>query len=709
MPDNHGMRIEGPINRSGSWTAVAAALVAALIAAAPVAAQDADTDGLQAVVVTASRRAEPRLEFNGSIGSIGGDDIELIGATHAVELLNRSAGVYMQRGSGQENLTAIRSPVLTGAGACGAFLVLEDSMPTRPVGFCNVNEFFELNMAQAQRVEVIRGPGTAAFGAKAVHGIVNVLTPAVADLAPLQLGVDMGTDSSRRMNLQARAGSFGAYGSWARDPGWREASGGEEAKLNLGWDGQLGAATLRLRAAGTVLNQETAGFVRGFDSWRDPVLRRSNPNPEAFRDAWSTRLGGEATWQTCDGCSTELRFALRRSQMQFLQHFLLGKPLERNAQDSLALSAATQRPLGESLRLRAGADLEWSDSTLLQLQDGPTLEGSAFARAIRPAGRHYDYRVQGRTAGAYADLRWQFAPRWSAGAAVRAEYTRYSYDNRMLDGNTDAAGRPCAFGGCLYSRPADRTDGFGNLSPRLELAFAPDAQQRVYLSAGRGFRPPEQTELYRLQRQQSRAALDSESLDSVELGWLGNFGVLRAEIAAFTMRKRNLIIRDSNGFNIGDGRTRHAGVEYQLSALLPRGFDVAVAGTVARHRYDFDALVEGGETIVAGRDIDTAPRTLHNLRLGWRARDALRAELEVAQIGRYFVDASNTRDYPGHWLANLRFDWRSSESIRTGVRITNLFDRAYADRADFAQGDFRYFPGAARSVTLDFEYRFGAD
>jgi outer membrane receptor protein involved in Fe transport len=703
MPDNRGMRIDGPMLRSGRWAAVAATLLAAM----PVAAQDAD--GLQAVVITASRRVEPRLDFNGSVGTIDRDDIELIGATHAVELLNRSAGVYMQRGSGQENLTAIRSPVLTGAGACGAFLVLEDSMPIRPVGFCNVNEFFEINMTQARRVEVVRGPGTVAFGANAVHGIVNVLTPAMAELAPLQLGADIGGDSSRRLNVEARAGNFGAYGSWARDPGWRDASGGEEAKLNLGWDGRLGAASLRLRASGTVLNQETAGFVRGFDAWRDPVLRRSNPNPEAFRDAWSTRLSGEAAWQDCDGCSTELRFALRRSQMQFLQHFLLGKPLERNAQDSLGLSATTQRPISESLRLRAGADLEWSDSTLLEIQAGPTREGSAIARAIRPAGRHYDYQVQGRTAGAHVDLRWQLAPRWSVGAAVRAEYTHYSYDNRMLDGNTDDAGRPCPFGGCLFSRPADREDGFDNLSPRVELAFAPDAQQRLYLSAGRGFRPPEQTELYRLQRQQMRAALDSENLDSIELGWVGDWRALRAELAAFAMQKRGLIIRDSNGFNIGGGRTRHAGIEYQLSALLPRGLDVAVAGTVARHRYDFGALVEGGETIVAGRDIDTAPRTLHNLRLGWRARDALRAELEVSQVGRYYVDASNTRDYPGHWLANLRVDWRASPQLRTGLRVTNLFDRRYADRADFAQGDFRYFPGAARSLIVDIEYQFGGD
>ena len=41
----------------------------------------------------------------------------------------------------------------------------------------------------------------------------------------------------------------------------------------------------------------------------------------------------------------------------------------------------------------------------------------------------------------------------------------------------------------------------------------------MYVNASTGFRPPEMTELYRLQRQQSGADLDSESLDSVELGW----------------------------------------------------------------------------------------------------------------------------------------------------------------------------------------------
>ena len=88
--------------------------------------------------------------------------------------------------------------------------------------------------------------------------------------------------------------------------------------------------------------------------------------------------------EPCDGCRDEVRGIVRHSRMAFLQHFLLGKPLERNGQDSIAVGAARARPLGErAIEWRLGVDTEYADTFLLEVQDGPTLEGSAFARAIR--------------------------------------------------------------------------------------------------------------------------------------------------------------------------------------------------------------------------------------------------------------------------------------------------------------------------------------
>ena len=129
------------------------------------------------VVVTAGRVATGTQDVAGSISRLDANALAILGAHHQADALNQVAGVEIQRGSGAESLTAIRSPVLTGPGSCGAFLFLEDSIPIRPVGFCNVNGLFELNYEQASAIEVLRGPGPISYGANAVHGIVNVLSP----------------------------------------------------------------------------------------------------------------------------------------------------------------------------------------------------------------------------------------------------------------------------------------------------------------------------------------------------------------------------------------------------------------------------------------------------------------------------------------------------------------------------------------------------
>lgn len=666
---------------------------------------------LAEVVVTASKRAEARLDVPASISRLGGDEIRLLGASHASEALNRVAGVMIQRGSGQESLTAIRSPVLSGPGACGAFLLLEDGMPLRPVGFCNVNALFELDTGQAASMEVVRGPGTVLYGANAVHAIVNVLSPTIAELAPGRLALETGSYGFRRVQFAGAVGDaddgVGAWGSFMRDGGFRAASPVDDGKLSLLHQRRWRDGDLRLRFSGTVLNQETAGFVRGFDAYRVPALARSNPNPEAFRDAWSTRAS--ARWSTdagCAGCSTDLRLMLRRSQMQFLQHFLLGKPLERNGQDSVSLSGLFSGPWGGrgTLRWRAGLDLELADTWLQEIQDGPTLEGSAAARAIRPAGRHYDYAVGSSTAAAFAALDWQLAPGLAAAFSLRADATRYDYDNRMRDGNTAEDGTPCGFGGCLYSRPADRRDHFDDLTPRVALTWTASDTDRVYVAASRGFRPPEATELYRLQRQQQVAELDSERLASAEVGWRRESPRQGWSLSAYAMSKSNVILRDADAFNVGNGRTTHRGLEYEYRLRVAPGWQFSAAGTLARHRYDFDRRIEGGETIVRGRDVDTAPRHIHRASLSWQSTPRWAGELELQHVGSYFADAANLARYPGHTLLHLRLAWSPVAALRATLRVTNLADREFADRADFAQGDWRYFPGRGRSAFLELEY-----
>jgi iron complex outermembrane recepter protein len=612
------------------------------------------------IVVTAMREPRDALAVPASIARIDGDALALLGAKHQADALNQVAGVYIQRGSGSESLGGIRSPVLTGAGGCGAFLIAEDSLPIRPVGFCNLNDMFEVNYEQAGAIEVLRGPGSAWYGASAVHGIVNTLTPAVAEMPEFSIGAEGGSDSFLRGRFgfghEIDGWGIGAYGLYTHAPGWRDSSGVDEGKLNLLADGEVGGGTLRLRAAGTVLNQETAGFIQGYNSYRDEDIAKSNPNPEAYRDASSARVSAQYKRENCFSrdCRFELAGIYRRSRMDFIQHFLVGKPFEHNAQTSYMVSSTLAMNF-DQLETRVTVDAETADSELTEFQPGPATDGTPAANAIRPAGYHYNYTVDSGTVGTTLALDWSFVPGWSLSAAVRVDRTRYDYDNHMIDGNTRDDGTSCPGAtGCLYSRPADRVDNFDNFAPRLTLDWRPGERSLLYLSGSTGFRPPEMTEVYRLQRQQTVADLDSEELDSVEAGWKFGAGRFTVSTALFAMDKRNVILREANGFYVSNGSTTHRGFEYEARFQLNPMFGLSAAGTYAEHKYGFSRAIEGGETIVEGNMVDTAPRQLHHVQLDARFNERFGASLDWFHVGEYFLDAANTATYPGHCLRGSR-------------------------------------------------------
>lgn len=690
-------------------------------AAEPSAAAGADCAPPE-VIIEATRTRVTAFEYPGSASTVSGDELGLLAATHSSEAINRVPGAFLQRGSGQEVLVALRSPVLAGPGACGAFLVMEDGLPLRPVGTCNVNELFEVNLEQAAALEVVRGPGLGPQGANALHGLINVRSVALD--APFRAGLELGENGYSRLKLQGSFATGGeqqstvAAGSGAiasesggagrlafafhgtEDGGWREATGFREQKGNLKWGAPLGKGQLTLSLAGTQLDQETGGFIAGLDAFRNPAVARSNANPEAFRQASSLRLLGRWREDAADGW--ELSAYARASRMRFLQHFLLGKPLERNGQQSAGLVVSRGVDFAGA-QWRLGMDAETANSYLVEFQAGPTLEGSAVARAIRPAGFHYDYRVQTLGLAPWLTVEKALAPNWTLSASLRADRTRYQYDNRMSTGNASDTGIPCS-GGCLYSRPADRNDRFQLLMPRVGLAWRASAGLTAWASVGRGFRPPEATELYRLQRQQNVADLRAETLRSAELGLRGRGNGYQWSLATYAMEKQHVILRDASAFNVSDGRTRHRGVEAEGSWKATAWLTLSGEMNLTQHTYRFNRAAEQGERIVSGNDVDTAPKRLHQLRASVTPTANTRLELEWVAVGPYFADAANTARYPGHDLLNLRAAWQPSPRWSMALRVTNLTDRAYADRADLSFGAWRYFPGRPRAVFVEIDW-----
>ncbi len=654
------------------------------------------------IVVTAQREPTDSLTLVGNTARIEEDRLRLLAPTHAADLGRQAAGTWLARGAQQESLPAIRSPVLTGPGSCGAFLMLEDGIPVRPAGFCNVNELFEVLTEQAVAMEVLRGPSGALYGAGGMHGTLNFLLPEPGGPDGVSGSGELGPNHYWRGTTRWDAHTAGAAltggvmvdhdGDFRDDAGYQQAKG--FAKLRR----ELASGELDVGFTATVLDQDSAGYIVGKDAYRDPALRTENLNPGSYRDADSQRL--QAHWIPAADhpwAGTDLRAFLRRSSMEFLQHFLPGQPREENSQWSGGLMALRERELTGDARLALGLDLEFAHGTLEEFQAGESGLGTS------PPGQHYDYVAQSYLGAPFVRLALPLTPAWLLQLGLRAEYMLYDYDNRMIDGNTRDDGTPCTPAPCRFSRPADRSDDFLNLAPDIGLLYRLSPVTSAYARLIRGFRPPQATELYRLQAQQAVADLDSETLDSAELGLRWQPGPLRLELVGFLMKKRDYIFQDADRFNVSDGRTRHRGLELQADARASAGAYAGFAGTWARHSYGFSSSTPGGERIVTGNDVDTAPHTLASAHIGLDRSVGL-AEFEWVHVGSHYLDAANTARYGGHNLLNLRALWRATPALSLTLRVNNLADEYYAERADFAFGDYRYFPGRDRELYVELAY-----
>ena len=651
-----------------------------MLVAIGLAAQPAVAGELIEEVIVVETLGE-RLGEAGSVGRIDGETLAEIRPTHINEVLARVPGVWVARGSGHEHLTAIRSAVLTGAGACGAFMYMEDGLPIRPAGFCNVNNLFEVNAEQAAGVEVWRGPASAALGGNALHGAINLQTP-----NPERSGVSL--EGGSHGYAQARGAlaiasdnhRLGVSAHGSHSDGYRDNTGFGQQKLSVVHATNVGAWQVRNTLNATNLNQETGGYVLGFEAYDDKDLRKTNPNPEAYRDAWSLRLASH--WSNGDW---RLSPYLRRSRMVFLQHFLPGQPTETNEQTSGGI-LGTYNFDGDALYGNLGAQIEYMRGGLTQVQEGPT-RGSAFLVATRPPGRHYDYDVDSLMGALFYDMGWRLGDQTRLVHGLRLEYLSYDYENNHLVGNSKDDGTRCGFGGCLYTRPPSGDRDFTEVAARIGIERDFGTGGLAYVTAGTGFRPPQITELYRLQRGQTVADLDSERLVSFEAG----FKVAGWSASVFSSRSRDYIFREANGFNVSNGKTRSAGVEF-TAEWAPAAHVFSLAGTYAVHEYDFSRRAGGGEVIEDGNRIDTAPGWFGNARWRYQTSDAWYSEFELNYIGKHYINAANTHRYDGHAVVNWRGGVNLNARTEVFARVVNLFNERYADRADFAFGNYRYFP-----------------
>lgn len=126
-------------------------------------------------------------------------------ADSVADLLRREAGVQLSRNGGPGQSTGI---LLRGAASVNT-VVLVDGMRigSATLGYAQLDA---LSLANIERIEVLRGPGSSLYGADAVGGVVQIITRQGAAGGQLNAALGVGGYGSR----EASAGVSGVAGVW---------------------------------------------------------------------------------------------------------------------------------------------------------------------------------------------------------------------------------------------------------------------------------------------------------------------------------------------------------------------------------------------------------------------------------------------------------------------------------------------------------------
>ena len=243
----------------------------------PASAEDEALEGAyQRLVYTASRTAQSPLDSPSTIAVLTADDIRMSGATNVPDLLRRVAGVdVMQLSAAQPDLAVrgfnreLSNKVLV---LIDGRSIYQDMLATPFWGT------LPISMRDIERVEVIRGPASAVYGANAVTGVVNIITrtPGAGDSEAyveagrpgyLQAGAAV-TGQSGANTYRFSAGGQ-RTGRWARaaSPGQQTAVSSAVDDQNVSLDVVRAYGRIDRRLNNTALLGLSGGYAEGFQEF----------------------------------------------------------------------------------------------------------------------------------------------------------------------------------------------------------------------------------------------------------------------------------------------------------------------------------------------------------------------------------------------------------------------------------------------------------
>ena len=661
---------------------------------------------LREMVVTASREEEEKSGTAATIDAIGRESIDQTRPHHPAELMSQVPGALVVDLGGEGSTMALRLPI----NYAPVYGYLEDGIPIRSTGFFNHNALYEINIPGADRVEVLKGPGTALYGSDAIGGVVNVLTRPPSATPSVEAYAEGGRFGYKR-TLLSGSNTWGDNGLRAdlnltRYSGYRDGTEQNRDAGTLRWDHTLSGAS-RLKTLVTFSRIDSPGDGGSdLDAAAFEGHPQTNYTPIAFRQVRAVR------WSTdFEHVGERSRISItpyaRYNRLELLPSWQLTYDPEvwniRNySLGVVAMARQDVRALRASLT--GGLDVDWSPGSHVSDSITPVQSGQVFSAYAR-SGRIYDYDVTFRGISPYAQAEFTPVSRVRVTAGLRYDHVGYDYENQLgvlQSGN--------------HRRPASTTVWYDHVSPKLGAAVELTPEVSAFVSYRHAFRAPSEDQLFRQGSADETVDLEPVRANSYEAGVRGRAGGrISFEVSAYTMTVKDDILtffntEDFSSQTSNAGRSRHRGIEVGVGLALTRALRLESAYSYSRHRYQQWVTATGSD--FSGNEIEAAPRHTANTRLvvsPFRTHGS--AALEWQHVGGYFTDPDNLHQYGGYDLLNLYFTAPVVAGLDLVGRLNNLGNAKYAVTASFnpfvaPANQERFTPGLPRTFFLGAQYRW---
>lgn len=610
-------------------------------------------DLLKADVVTASRKTQAQQDVAAAVFVVTREDIERSGATSLPEALRLVPGVQVARLASGRWAVSVRG---FNSRFANKLLVLLDGRSVYSPLFSGVVWEMEGTLLEdIDRIEVIRGPGAALWGANAVNGVINILTRKSRETMGGLLAASAG--SIERGALAARFGGDlpnGHYRVWAKRESHRafEDGGGnrgldawQTSRAGFRADTALGSSD-SLTVSGTLI-RTSAG-----DRWIEASL--FSPTGVQIQDrvqradvghllARYSRLGD-------DGSETIVQSYLAHDRLE-----VIDRVEERRTTADLDVQ---HRPRSAGMH-----DLVWG---LNYRVSRDVIAGQGII-AVAPARRSI-------TLGSvFVNDEITLLPE-ALRATLGLRLERNSFTGTEPQGHARLAWTPSRTQTlwAAYSR-AVRTPSRAEADLSFELSVLPA-------------RPPLPAVLTRSPAPGN--SLSAEVVKAFELGYRQQFGVdLALDIAAFRNRYTQLLTGGLGGQTFAMQPVPHAVQLIDRSrsqTAVTRGLELALDWRVLRHwrlqaiysHFDVATTVGTGDPVADGAAL---ARTANSPRHQW----ALRSSLALGQAGEFDARLRRVTEVqgsiPAYTELDLRYALRPMPGLTLAISGENLLHARHAE------------------------------